>query len=269
VHTNDPPLQQQQNRDGHIEPAPPTPIQSTVTFPIDSSSPEETESEDEASTPPILRLLRAQTGLEQTMQLLQPITTPTPIGTPFNITSPTPDQKLKNLKEKLDRFASTLSEHKTSALDSAAYDDDGYSVDDGYETPGGGWGSYADVQHSFAQEKQLSSLVIAKLAKLRAADNDDLSDAEEEPAPPHQHPPFQIPCLGQDVWYQPHDTPSDTDEEPVADPHNYQLHKYDKNHWFPTDRPYDPRYDTSSDQWDCDLYHDLRDSQLEVAEYIA
>ena len=158
-----------------------------------------------------------------------------------------------------------MSEHKTNALDSAAYDDDGYSADDGYETPNGGWRSYAEDQYSFAREQQLTSLIVAKL---RAADNDDLSDAEEEPAPPHQRPPFQIPCLGQDVWYKPHDTPSDTDEEPVADPHNYQLHKYDKNDWFPTDRPYDPRYDTSSDQWDCGMYHDLRDSQLEVTEYI-
>ena len=38
------------------------------------------------------------------------------------------------------------------------------------------------------------------------------------------------------------------------------LHKYDSDDAYPEDRPYDPRYDTNSAQWNCGMWTDWRDS---------
>jgi hypothetical protein len=159
---------------------------------------------------------------------------------------------LTNIKATLARLATELASRPPDE-DTEEYE--GYC--DGYEIPGYGWQAYED--------RPLSDF---------ESDLDDHEDHEDDHDDRHEdrcrkYPAFQLPAIGDGVLYQPCDNLSDTDEEPVADPNNFQFHKYNKNHWFPEDRPYDPRYDTNSDQvqWDCALYHELRDAA--VADHLA
>ena len=243
------PHQQQPNRDDDLDP----PILHAQTNLTDSSSLVESTDDDGTSTPPVLRMMRTQMGPESTQRLLRPLfPEPTPIGTPFILSRPSlsNSQKLINIKATLARLSTEFS---SRPLDKDTEEYEGYGYYDGHEIPGFGWQAYEDTPLS---ESDLDD---------HEDHEDDHDDHHEDRR--HKYPSFLVPAISDGVLYQPYDSLSDTDEEPVADPNNFQFHKYDKNYWFPEDRPYDPRYDINSDQWDCALYHELRDAA--VADHLA
>ena len=273
-HSTNLPQQQQHTRDGQEDLAPPTDPDLTDSTPnllshptssveecteeeastSPTLSPEESADDEGTSTPPVLRMLRTRKGLDPTPHLLRPLfPEPTPIGTPFTRPTQFELRSLDAFKESLFRAVAEAGQDPSSTLNE---DEDDHDFFSGYVTSDGGWQEYAhEYDHDYEDEYDYEE------------PGYDKHHSDEPEVKPPRCLAFQLPTIGEGVLYQPYDSLSDTDEENVTDPHDFQLHKYNKDHWFPEDRPYDPRYDTNSDQWDCAMYHDLRDAA--VADHLA
>lgn len=139
-------------------------------------------------------MLRTRKGLDPTPHLLRPLfPEPTPIGTPFTRPTQFEPRSIVAFKKSLDRAVAEL--------------------EPGELEPG-----YVN-RHPDA----LETAVLDYLAGIT-----DKRHSDEPDVKPPPYLAFQLPAIGDGVLYQPYDSLSDTDEEPVTDPHNFQLHKYNK-----------------------------------------
>jgi hypothetical protein len=273
-HSTNLPQQQQHTRDGHDDLDPPTPTQHTDIDSIDSSSPEqkadESSEEEDPSESPASSMEEEEENTsadegseEEDPGELTPLSTEEEEDSPsFTFPSSLPPEP-----------TSTPTNESTSTPVPPTAHPPKLSVDVAFAL-------LSDFMSKGIKPRHICQGDAYQAAALALLEQQDLEQQQQPPSstPTHhtvtdptcsssseENTDDDINCVPHpseyDDWESDDDFP-DTSEEPVADPHNFLLHKYDKDMWFPEDRPYDPRYDTSSDQWDCAMYHDLRETTL-------
>jgi hypothetical protein len=196
-HSTTLPQQQQHTRDGQEDLDPPTDPDLTDSTPNSPShptssveesteeeastsptlSPEECADDEGTSTPPVLRMLRTRKGLDPTPHLLRPLF---PEPTPIGTPFTRPAQ-----------FEPRSIVAFKKSLDRAVAELE--------------LGQCHDNRHTDA----LTTAVLAGITDKHHSDEPDVK-------PPPQLA-FQLPAIGDGVLYQPYDSLSDTDEEPVTD----------------------------------------------------